>query len=124
MPKRFAPYRYIKGHDMNHQALILQQYEAVRESSSSMLHAARQSDWEALVAGERRCAELIGRLQQAEIGAATLEGPARSQAHALIRAILANDAEIRDLTQPWLRQLETHLGGSRTSRQLAAVYRP
>lgn len=104
--------------------MILDYYEEVRETSLLMLQAARDNDWERLVAGERQCAAVIGRLQAYGDDATLLDGPAKKRAHEIICAILAHDAEIRDLTQPWLRQLETHLGVSRMSRRVAAAYRP
>jgi flagellar protein FliT len=105
------------------QAMILDCYEEVREASLLMLQAARESRWEALVAAERRCATHIARLQACGDDATLLDPQAKKRTHDIIRAILAHDAEIRELTQPWLRQLEAHLGTSRLSRKVAAAYR-
>jgi flagellar protein FliT len=107
---------------VNRQDMMLQDYEQVRDASQLMVEAACQGDWDALLAGERRCASIIGRLQAGGDDASLLDRDARKRAHELIRAILANDAKIRELTQPWLRQLETHLGISRMSRRVAAAY--
>jgi len=104
--------------------MIVSCYEAVREASHEMLEAARAGDWDALIASERRCAATIGRVQACGDDIASLDASTRKRAYEIIRAILANDAEIRDLTSPWLRQVELHLGTSRMSRKLAAAYRP
>ena len=37
--------------------------------------------------------------------------------------ILAHDAEIRELTSPWLKQLERFLAGSSRGRRLGDTYR-
>jgi len=103
--------------------MILGYYEQVRDASSQMLQAARSNDWDALVAGEERCAAIIGKLQACSDDVGRLDANAKKRTHEIIRAILANDAEIRDLTQPWLRQLESHLGASRMSRRIANTYR-
>ena len=103
--------------DTNKQGMILDYYEEVRLISLRMLDAARNSDLDALIAGERRCAAVIARLQ-------LLDKSAKKRANEIIRAILAHDAEIRDLTQPWLRQLEAHMGTSRMTRKVAAAYHP
>jgi flagellar protein FliT len=107
---------------MDTQTLILEGYEEVRATSLLMLQAARDRDWEALVAGERQCAAVIGRLQAAGADNKLLDETAKKRAYEIIRAILAHDAEIRELTQPWLLQLETHLGTSRMSRRVADAY--
>lgn len=104
--------------------MILDCYEEVRQTTLQMLQAARDNDWEALVVAERRCAAVIGRLQSCEEDAKLLDEGTKKRQHEIICAILAHDAEIRDLTQPWLRQLEVHLGASRMSRRVAAAYRP
>ena len=106
----------------NKQSMILDCYEKVRDGSLRMLQAARESDLDALIAGERDCAAVIARLQALGDDTKLLDEPAKKHAHEIIRAILAHDAEIRDLTHPWLRQLETHLGVSRMSRRMAAAY--
>jgi flagellar protein FliT len=105
------------------QIMILDYYEEVRETSELMLEAARKSDWQALVEEERRCATVVGRLQACGDESALLDAPAKKRAHQIICAILANDAEIRNLAQPWLRQLEVHMGASKMSRKVAAAYR-
>ena len=104
--------------------MILDYYEEVRETSLLMLQAARDSDWETLVIRERQCAAVIGRLQAFGDDAKLLDEQAKKRAHAIICAILAHDAQIRELTQPWLRQLESHMGASRLSRRVAAAYQP
>jgi flagellar protein FliT len=108
----------------NKQSMILDCYEEVRDGSLLMLQAARDSDLDALVAGEQRCAAVIARLQALGDDTKLLDEPAKKRAHEIIRTILAYDAEIRDLAHPWLRQLETHLGVSRMSRRMAAAYHP
>lgn len=111
--------------NMERQAMILDYYEQVRDTSTLMLQAARESDWDSLVDRERQCAAIIGRLQAfGGDDANLLDAQGRKRAHEIIRTILRNDAEIRDLTQPWLRQLEAHLGTSRLGRKVAAAYRP
>jgi flagellar protein FliT len=102
--------------------MILDCYEEVRDGSLRMLRAARESDMDALIAGERDCAAVIARLRALGDDTKLLDETAKRQAHEIIRAILAHDAEIRDLAHPWLRQLDSHLGVSRMSRRMAATY--
>lgn len=110
--------------DTTKQGAMLDHYEEVRQISLLMLHAARDNNLEALVAGERQCAAVIARLQALGDNPAALDPPAKKRANEIIRAILAHDAEIRDLTHPWLRRLEAHMGTSKMARNIAAAYQP
>jgi flagellar protein FliT len=104
--------------------MILGYYEEVRVASRRMLEAARDNDWKTLVEGERQCAAIIEQLQTCGEDVSLLGGAEKKRAHEIILAILADDADIRNLTQPWLRQLENHLGTSRMTRRVATAYRP
>lgn len=94
---------------------LIEHYKAIAASSRRMLDAARRDDWDQVGREEDRCRLLISGLKQA----ATDDPPiGRRQRLALLRAMLADDAEIRDLSEPWLKQLEALLSG-RTSRTAA-----
>jgi flagellar protein FliT len=109
---------------MNAQQIILAHYESIADVSQLMLQAAWRSDWEALVDAEQCCASLIGRLKAAGDQNAVLDESGRQRKHDVIRRVLADDAQIRDLTQPWLRKLGEQLGYRRNARSLEAAYRP
>ena len=98
----------------------LQHYEFVADTSGRMLEAARRNDWDAVVAEERRCRELIGRLQAA--GDTPLSEAGRLQKQQVIRKVLADDAEIRNLAQPWLQHLERVLTASDNGKRLDSSY--
>jgi flagellar protein FliT len=93
---------------------MIPHYEAIAGASRRMLEAARADDWDAVTREEARCRELITVLKGAQrSGDAT--DPAvlalRRQRLTLLRAVLADDAEIRELSEPWLKQLEALLSG-------------
>jgi len=92
---------------------MIEHYKAIAASSRRMLDAARRDDWDQVGREEDRCRMLISGLKQA--GAAGGVPIGRRQRLILLRAMLADDAEIRDLSEPWLKQLEALLSG-RTSR--------
>jgi len=98
-------------------------YESIGHVSQLMLTAARQGDWDTLIDAEQCCAALIQRLQAIDEPESTLGPVGRKRKQQIIRRILAEDAEIRDLAQPWLRQLESHLGHARRVRDVQATYR-
>lgn len=100
---------------------IVATYESMAAISARMVVAARQEDWPAVVQGEDECERLIRELRA--MGDLTPTDPVlRQRKMALIRTILAWDAEIRDLAQPRLAQLEQRLRGQRNSQKLANAY--
>ncbi len=101
---------------------ILTRYAEVASTSQRMLDAAREADWDSLVEAERECASLIERIR-AMGGADALSPEARKLRMSTIRKILADDAEIRRLTQPWLQKLEALLTGCDSERRLRDAYR-
>ncbi len=97
-------------------------YEAVAAASRDMLEAARSQDWEGLAEAERRCAAVIEVLKASD-AEARLDGDQRQQKAEIIRRVLADDAEIRRLVDPRMRELERLLGTAGTRRRLDDTYR-
>lgn len=100
---------------------ILALYEEVAHLTGKMLTAAHQSDWDRLTELEAGCANCMEKLK----GCATeekLTAEARQQKIALIKTILANDREIRHLTEPWMQKLSVLLGSANAACKLARVY--
>ncbi len=84
---------------------LIDRYELIAQASHEMLAAARHGDWESVARLEDACAALIADLQRAAVSD-RLERPEQRRRVALLRAILADDAEIRARAEPWLQQLE------------------
>lgn len=101
-------------------AKLMQGYRAVARSTAKMLDAARGADWDRVVEEERRCREVIEGVKA--LGEVALNNEEAAVRHKLILQVLKDDAEIRALAQPWLRQLETLLGASGNARRLGASY--
>jgi flagellar protein FliT len=69
-----------------------------------------------LVAHECLCADLIDELRASDKSRPlSREGQARKRQ--IIRRLLADDAEIRALTQPWLAKLDSILSAGATRRR-------
>lgn len=98
----------------------LEQYEEMALVTGRMLEAARQGDWERLAGEERRCRELVGVLRSREEAPLTAEQLRRK--HSILRKMLADDADIRRLAEPWLRNLESLMASSGNKRRLEASY--
>jgi flagellar protein FliT len=97
---------------------LLSYYEAIEQASADMLSAARSGNWDEVVKLEGACVLLITRLKQAaQVPTQTPTDPAAVEAakakSRLMQRILVNDAEIRQLAEPWLQDLDDTLTGRR-----------
>jgi flagellar protein FliT len=81
-----------------------------------MADAARAGDWEKLTGLEERCSALVSQLKSAL--PAKLDRETQLQKAELIRKILADDAEIRAHTEPWMTNLRKFLGDARQERNV------
>lgn len=105
---------------MNSQEVI-SLYETVAGISSQMLAAARNGDWDQLVALENRCSHHVQRLQHGE-PPEPLTGTVRQRKVEIIQKILADDREIRNITEPWMQQLSALMKNAGTERKLTQAY--
>jgi flagellar protein FliT len=94
---------------------LIGHYEAIAQASHAMLAAARTDDWERVSALESDCRALIARLQ-ADAAHTRLGADEQHRRVQLLREILADDAEIRARSEPWLRELEALFAGGRPRR--------
>jgi flagellar protein FliT len=100
---------------------IIAIYEDVASITSAMLASARTGDWEQLAALESRCSSQVSLLRQGEAPVA-LSGGLREKKIQIIRKILADDKEIRNLADPWMEQLRWKINGVRTESKVARAY--
>jgi len=105
---------------MNSEEIILV-YESVADITEQMLAAARNSDWEHLAALESRCAGHVRTLEKSEPRSA-LTGMMRERKITIIQKILADDREIRNITEPWMAQLTSLMNNTHTERKLYMAY--
>ena len=93
---------------------LLTYYEAIERASADMLAAARVGNWDEVVKLEGACVLLISQLkhaaQQLVDDSASAENTmaldlAKAKSR-IMQRILINDAEIRQLAEPWLDDLD------------------
>ena len=84
---------------------LIDYYRALEAASVSMLESARNDDWDGVVRLEGTCAVLI---EQLRFASTSQELPAeqRAEKSGIMRRILANDAQIRYLAEPWMAHFE------------------
>lgn len=94
---------------------LLSYYEAIERASADMLNAARSGNWDEVVKLEGACVLLISQLKNAAQDHATeaMQGEAARVKSRIMQRILVNDAEIRQLAEPWLQDLDDTLAGRR-----------
>ena len=105
---------------MDAQARVLGSYQELADAYAGMLAAARSGDWDAVAAAELGCRPRLAALRA--LGEVALDLEAGKRKFALIQRLLAADAEIRDLAQPWMRRLEDLMSGARNTRRVSARY--
>ena len=99
-------------------------YVSIAEASHNMVNAARASNWDELVAAEKECARRVAALRAHQQSASgTADAVDEKRRIDILGEILAHDAEIRELTSPWLKQLDQFLAGSSRERRLGDTYR-
>jgi flagellar protein FliT len=89
---------------------LLNYYEAIEQASHDMLEAARIGNWDHVVKLEGACALLISQLKHAA-GNTTLAPEEAKLKSRIMQRILLNDAELRQLAEPWLEDLDDLLAG-------------
>lgn len=104
----------------NHE--ILKLYESVADITDQMLVAARGGDWEQLAVLETRCARQVEVIKQREQSHDTLSLAARQSKVKIIRKILDDDRQIRNITQPWMAELSVLMNSAGTERKLSQAY--
>ncbi len=100
---------------------ILSTYEILSALTGDMLDAARQADWDQLALLEQACQPHIAALTVHDTPRA-LSGAELQRKLKVIRKILADDAKIRDLTEPWLAELQSLLHGSGRRKTATQAY--
>ncbi|MEO7032010.1 MAG: flagellar protein FliT [Herbaspirillum sp.] len=100
---------------------VISLYETVADITEQMLVAARNNDWDQLAALEQHCSNQVARLKVGETPE-PLSGNVRQKKVEIIKKILADDREIRNLTEPWMHQLTALMHNASTERKLNQVY--
>lgn len=100
---------------------IITTYETLLAITGRMLDVARIGDWDRLVALEKDCKKLVEELI-AENHDLPLSSQLQQRKAEIIRKVLADDAEIRSITEPWMAQLQDFLGSAGRERKLSRAY--
>jgi flagellar protein FliT len=89
---------------------LMHYYQAIEKASQDMLEAARAGNWDHVLKLEGACALLISQLKSSAAKQPLGEDEAQFKSR-IMQRILINDAEIRQLAEPWLEDLDDILAG-------------
>ncbi|QNA88360.1 flagellar protein FliT [Massilia sp. Dwa41.01b] len=82
---------------------VLSMYENIAGLTGKMATAAQTGDWNSFDQLQGECA---AQASVAATGVPALDGAKRLSKIALLKQIMANDRAIRDVTEPWMGQLD------------------
>ena len=99
---------------------VIENYEFLSSLTAQMREAAVHSQWDNLVELEKQCSQRVACIKP--LDAAPLDESTRLRKVALIRKILADDAEIRNRTEPWMAQLQRIMKSVGQERRLLDAY--
>ncbi|ASU38303.1 flagellar protein FliT [Herbaspirillum sp. meg3] len=102
-------------------AEVISLYEAVAELTDQMLAAARREEWDLLSKLEADCAHVVDILKKHE-ATVTLTDDRRERKIEILKKILEDDRDIRNLTDPGLKKLATLIQSTSTERKLVKAY--
>jgi len=80
-------------------------YENILAVTAQMLDAARAADWDQLLLREQECRRHVEILMNTRSDSEmALEPQVRQRKIEIIRKVITDDAEIRNLTEPWMQR--------------------
>ncbi len=106
---------------------VIENYEFLSSVMGQMRVAATQGEWDQLVDLELQCSQRVASMKTQDaatpIGEDTpIDEHTRLRKVALIKKILADDAEIRNQTEPWMAQLQHLMQSTGQERRLQQAY--
>lgn len=93
---------------------LLSYYQAIEQASQDMVESARAGNWDQVLKLEGACALLISQLKH-QAAATQLKSDEAQLKSRIMQRILVNDAEVRQLAEPWLDDLDKLLDGRPTT---------
>lgn len=100
---------------------VIENYEQLSSLTGKMREAATQGEWDRLVELEQKCSRHVESMKVLDT-TASLDERTRLRKVELIRKILADDAEVRNCTEPWMAQLQRIMQSARQENRLLEAY--
>jgi len=104
-------------------AQTLMTYDAILAITGEMLAAAQNNKWDQLILLEQECRKLTDTLIKND-PEPILDKELLQKKVKIINQILADDAQIRAITEPWMTKLQNMLNTNGHARSLQQAYQP
>lgn len=100
---------------------VIENYDLLSSIMGQMRVAATQGEWDRLVELEDQCSKHV-EIMKARDATTQIDESTRLRKVALIRKILADDADIRNHVEPWMAQLQRIIKNVGQERRLQKAY--
>lgn len=100
---------------------VIEKYEFLCALTGQMRAAAMHEEWDRLVSIERQCSNLVAAMKPLD-AQVKLDAAERRRKNQLINKILADDAEIRNLTEARMSQLRGVMRSNLQEQRLLKTY--
>jgi len=102
--------------------LVLAQYQKIADVTGSMLGAARQGDWDQVLAFNQQYSQAVDILRGYDEAVISMTAQERATKRDLLVRILEHDAVTRELLSPQLAWLNSLLGQLKRQKSLLRAY--
>ncbi len=101
-------------------SMLLEDYQRLSGITGQMREAAVGGEWDRLVSLEKECARKVEEIKPRDVIPSNPEE--RAQKLALLKKILADDADIRNRTEGWMEQLQRIMQSPVSEQRLKQTY--
>ncbi|MBI4809574.1 MAG: flagellar protein FliT [Nitrosomonadales bacterium] len=101
-------------------SMVIEDYQVLSSITGKMRDAAAQGEWDRLISLEQECRRKVEELKPRDVVPSNPDE--RRQKIALIKKMLADDADIRSRTETWMGQLQRIMQSTRSEQQLQQTY--
>lgn len=100
---------------------VIENYQRISSLSAQMRVSATQGEWDHLVELEKQCSLCVESIKSQDATTTLNESDLLHKAE-LIRKILADNAEVRKHTEPWMAQLQRTMQSAGQEHRLHQAY--
>lgn len=100
---------------------VIATYESILDITGQMLVAAQNSQWDQLICLEQECKSLTKKLVANKLDK-KLSNELQKKKIDIIHQVLRHDAQIREITEPWMLRLQNILNTAGRKRNLQQAY--
>jgi len=101
-------------------SLLIEDYQRLSGITGQMREAAAGGEWDRLIALEKDCKRKVDEIKPHDV--IPTNPDERAQKLALLKKILADDADIRSRTESWMEQLQRIMQSPRSELRLQQTY--